>query len=229
MQDNSNQQNYEGNAPSNAEYNGEENYEGYEFNEYNGENQENNEQYEGEYNEQNETGENQEYNEQYDNQQYEGEYQNEQVNEEEQHFTYRERIINELYTTEKNYVEAMDVCLKFYYNELSQKPDIISRDNVAVLFMGLDSVKVINSEVLNNMTELKKQDKLYTDIGKTFTALLPFLNVYTTYVGNSDNVNDLLAKLDGNSSFVKLLEKIRCGQTPELLDLRSYLIQVCSY
>ncbi|BFU25671.1 Rho guanine nucleotide exchange factor, putative [Entamoeba histolytica HM-1:IMSS-B] len=139
---------------------------------------------------------------------------------------YRERIVNEMFDTEKSYVNSMEICIKGYYEPLIQSGHSVApADKVNAVFLHFQSVLSINKELLKNMTELKEKGELSTRLGEAFSQFIPMMNVYKLFLGNSDTSLQFLVELEKSSKFNDILDLLRSHLPGDnQLDLRSYLI-----
>ncbi|EDR27611.1 Rho/RAC guanine nucleotide exchange factor, putative [Entamoeba dispar SAW760] len=139
---------------------------------------------------------------------------------------YRERIVNEMFDTEKSYVSSMETCIKGYYDPLIQSGHSVApADKVNAVFLHFQSVLSINKELLKNMTELKEKGELSTKLGEAFSQFIPMMNVYKLFLGNSDTSLQFLVELEKSCKFNDVLDLLRSHLPGDnQLDLRSYLI-----
>ncbi|KAL7714471.1 Rho guanine nucleotide exchange factor [Entamoeba marina] len=139
---------------------------------------------------------------------------------------YRERVVNEIYDTEFSYVSSMEHCCIGYYIPLTTSENIkIPLDIVNTIFLHFSSVLNINKVFLENMTIMKKEGTLSTELGAAFNQFVPFLNVYKLFLGNSDNCLQALAEFEKKASHMEILDILQNRIPSEnQLDLRSYLI-----
>ncbi|EKE37057.1 hypothetical protein ENUP19_0252G0029 [Entamoeba nuttalli] len=142
--------------------------------------------------------------------------------------SYRERILDEFVSSEYTYVIGLKICSKFFEEPLSKQQKYCPPNLFSIVFKGFDDVYRINSNLLQELNNLKNHvdgKSLDTHLGEAFSQFIPLLNVYKTYVGNTEAQFAALDRLESKSSFKKLCfnlqSKISVGHA---LNLRSYLI-----
>ncbi|EDR29148.1 Rho/RAC guanine nucleotide exchange factor, putative [Entamoeba dispar SAW760] len=141
---------------------------------------------------------------------------------------YRERILDEFVSSEYTYVIGLKICSKFFEEPLSKQQKYCPPNLFSIVFKGFNDVYRINSNLLQELNNLKNHvngKSLDTHLGEAFSQFIPLLNVYKTYVGNTEAQFAALDRLESKSSFKKLCfnlqSKISVGHA---LNLRSYLI-----
>lgn len=139
----------------------------------------------------------------------------------------RNKILDEIYATEKSYVESMGLCIEYFYKELNgdKNPTQMTKEEVQDLFQHYDQILNINKGFKETLDRLKKENKLGLEIGKTFNTFIPFFKVYIPFVSHYDKVNVIMNKYEKDDSFYEAMLKIMNKIPTDVpLDLRSYLI-----
>ncbi|ELP84638.1 Rho/RAC guanine nucleotide exchange factor, putative [Entamoeba invadens IP1] len=136
--------------------------------------------------------------------------------------TQRERIVDEIYTTEQSYVSSMDRCVEFYKKRLEQSPSLISREDVGIIFEHFEEILAINKQFARILEDSFKKGELPYKVGEIFKKFIPFFKSYFLYISHYETSNKTLAEYEKRDKFYQTLEEI--SLFPNTLDLRSYLI-----
>ena len=74
----------------------------------------------------------------------------------------RQRILDEIYATEKSYVESMGYCIEYFYKLLNsdKNPTQMTREEVQNLFQHYDQILNINKGFKEAMDDLRQKNKL---------------------------------------------------------------------
>jgi FYVE/RhoGEF/PH domain-containing protein 5/6 len=155
----------------------------------------------------------------------------------------RELIVREIYDTEKNYIESLDVCIQvtiqhgvcvcaecvqFFLQPLRKAVDqgraIIPQQNIDQVFLNMEDVVQVNRVLFRSLEERLTQWSNTQRIGDVFADMSPYLKVYIEYTKSQDDVFKALDKCEGKEAFQRFLRER--GEIAEVrgLELRSYLI-----
>ena len=148
-------------------------------------------------------------------------------------------ILEEILNTEQDYVEDLRIIVKAQ-NGLTQDKAIPLQD-INTLFSNIQQILSVHEEIykmLNiRITSTKSEECWNCSVGDIFTKLADFLKVYTTYVSNQNNQNQIADQnLHHNKNFVaSLLKNVPEFESKEVatVSFHSYLIKpiqrICKY
>eukprot|EP01088_Endostelium_zonatum_P015996 TRINITY_DN4135_c0_g1_i6.p1 TRINITY_DN4135_c0_g1~~TRINITY_DN4135_c0_g1_i6.p1 ORF type:complete len:436 (-),score=102.46 TRINITY_DN4135_c0_g1_i6:73-1380(-) len=138
-------------------------------------------------------------------------------------------VLKEIISTEKTYVESLQVAINFYLKPMLQdakagtKPFLNSRD-VTKLFGTLEMIASVNTGLL---TELQNSMKRYPTVnifGDVYLKMSNQLKVYSNYINSFDDATEVLKRLMTNKDFPIYVKELQ-QRSNSTLDLASLLIQ----
>jgi hypothetical protein len=143
----------------------------------------------------------------------------------------RNESLREIYSSEKKYVEALQLCMEEYYHPLlrmSQQQRVgvrpmVGRAEVKDIFSTLEIIVELNRGLLADLHHRLSQWPSVQKFGDLFIRMAPILRLYSGYVRNFDLAQKtVLTRRETNTSFVEFLaeKEKNCGG----LQLESYLI-----
>ncbi|EDR24412.1 Rho/RAC guanine nucleotide exchange factor, putative [Entamoeba dispar SAW760] len=141
--------------------------------------------------------------------------------------TQRQKIIEEIYTTEEFYIQSMEYCLNFFCKVMKNEKNqsIIPLEDVDIIFEHYDEVLNINKKFFLALKKLRETHQIETRLGQIFKLFTPFFKVYFLYISHYDDSNQVLTEYERNPKFNELLTSLQTQiPTTTNLDLRSYLI-----
>lgn len=128
--------------------------------------------------------------------------------------TKRDQIAREILTTERTFVDLLQIALKEYYLPLlKSQPQIIPMDKLNTIFGNMRDVLHTNTILLNDLEDKMKDWGPQQKIGDAFAKLAPFLKIYTLYVSNFDNATATLDACEKIPAFAAFLEA--CHDKPD--------------
>jgi RhoGEF domain len=136
----------------------------------------------------------------------------------------RVHAVEELVTTERDYVGDLHLIIEEFLTPLRERADKIgvTKDDIDVLFSCVEILVTVNQEVLTDMSNKR------LTIADVFKNMSPYLKMYTSYCINQPHA---LAKLEQltkqNKGFYRFLEEAMAKPRARGLQLRAYLIKVC--
>eukprot|EP01133_Synstelium_polycarpum_P015395 gene15395-18258_t len=113
-----------------------------------------------------------------------------------------------IYNTERTYTRTLEQ-LSTHFIEPLRKNNLISVDDVKLIFGGLDSIIGINLTLFSDIEHILKNWTPYSIIGKSFTTLGVFLKAYTDYVKNFDHS---LQRIEACSKDMKFVAFIKAAE-----------------
>lgn len=149
--------------------------------------------------------------------------------------TKREHIAKEIYSTEKTYVESLDVAHKVYVENMKRWASEGSfnfklSDYNAIFTNAYSSMKQYSDHFFKILGERIFDEKTkeylpFSMISKSFLVVTPFLKTYKDYCSNFGNATAHIRKLKAsNSEFKKNMAILDKDERTSRLGLNSYLI-----
>eukprot|EP01105_Mastigella_eilhardi_P018961 TRINITY_DN4436_c0_g1_i2.p1 TRINITY_DN4436_c0_g1~~TRINITY_DN4436_c0_g1_i2.p1 ORF type:complete len:1333 (+),score=393.10 TRINITY_DN4436_c0_g1_i2:58-4056(+) len=128
----------------------------------------------------------------------------------------RTYIAQEILSTEKSYVDGLNILIRNYVKPLSTacgtSNQIVSREDVKSLFSNIEIITNFNTVLLEGLTARLSTWSENTLLGDIFVHLAAFLRCYVEYVNNYDSALALLAALRRDNkkfaAFVKQMETL---------------------
>ena len=134
----------------------------------------------------------------------------------------RNKVLQEILSTEKFYLKKMKLVVSVVREQLTQQK-IASQQQIDKIFLGIDDIISLSNEFVN---VLEKKLSHSDSIGEIFLDLAP--SIRPTYAKNVENHWETLVTLDElekKDSYVTFMEQI--FPQMEGLNLRAYLIMPC--
>jgi hypothetical protein len=153
----------------------------------------------------------------------------------------RIKLLEEILTSEQNYIRNLDLLWKMYYGPLvEKKPDPYQKNrfdtpgdipNAAKMFPpNLSTVMTINQAFLKKLTEryeLYDEESMYfLMIGDLFIEMAPFFKVYVTYLSAYERSMTIIRRNRKSRSFSRWLDRRKKLPDSHGLDIGSLLITV---
>eukprot|EP01084_Bolivina_argentea_P276930 472634_1 len=126
----------------------------------------------------------------------------------------RAEAVKELISTEKTYVEGLQLCIHAYLNGLSQNKKIIATKDLKIIFSDIEMICKLNQTFLDDLqSRYISFNNHKTMIGDRFIEFTPYFKMYQNYCNNYVNANILLEKYNNKKSFINYCNeaKQRCS------------------
>lgn len=138
----------------------------------------------------------------------------------------RNEIAKEILTTERKYVQNLDVLVTKFLEPM-QSNNIISPSHIKNIFSNIIMIRSYNEQLLSRLEErMSNWFSSGQKLGDIFLEMTEFLKVYTMYVNNYNTSIATMTQLLGeNSKFAAFVEKMRVNPDCAGLDFASFLIQ----
>lgn len=141
----------------------------------------------------------------------------------------REKAAREALTTERTYVENLELMVREYLVPLRAKAceprAFITPETVATLFSNVEALIPVHKEFLAKLEErLAEWDNAKTPLSDIFNKLAPALKLYVQYVSSFDRSSNVLTALLENSDFRKWHEAVCHKPELKMLRLNAFLI-----
>ena len=151
-------------------------------------------------------------------------------------------VFEELITTEKQYIENLEVITDLFIRPLKQR-EILNKIQLSNLFSNVETLyQQVNCELLKRFEslELKLQkeegnlESLLKNIGEIFCEFAPLFKLYAVYCSNQPNIHDRILQFkEENSKFDNFLKRTQKKRECRKLDLEAFLItplqRLCKY
>jgi hypothetical protein len=144
----------------------------------------------------------------------------------------RQHVINEILSTERDYLRDLRWVLEQYVEPIKASNVINARDQQH-LFSNLASLCHLHEEILS-MLEKSTAAGANAAIGQTFLRIGSYLKVYATYVTDQEGTREfIIAKRAESPQFAEHCEMVKALPQSRSLDLEAFLIKpvqrVCQY
>jgi hypothetical protein len=144
----------------------------------------------------------------------------------------RQHVINEILSTERDYLRDLRWVLEQYVEPIKASNVISTRDQLH-LFSNLASLCHLHEEILS-MLEKSTAAGANAAIGQTFLRIGSYLKVYATYVTDQEGTREfIIAKRAEAPQFAEHCEMVKALPQSRSLDLEAFLIKpvqrVCQY
>jgi hypothetical protein len=103
----------------------------------------------------------------------------------------RESIMNEIISTERDYISDLNILVNVFLFPIKLK-EVISIDDINILFSNVETLVNCNTQLLKDWeTEKKTQNETQKSdieiLGEIFMKMSPFFKMYTVYCANQPN------------------------------------------
>eukprot|EP00057_Strongylocentrotus_purpuratus_P009310 XP_011663784.1 PREDICTED: LOW QUALITY PROTEIN: rho guanine nucleotide exchange factor 39 [Strongylocentrotus purpuratus] len=128
----------------------------------------------------------------------------------------REKILTEIFASERRYLEQLDIIITHFIKPLRQL-GIVPENDIRIMFGDITAIQAINKELLAHMEEMS--------IGEAFLQLAPYIKLYCTYANNFEKAVDLLQEWGNKTAkFVRFLRETEKKEQCRSLTLHALLI-----
>eukprot|EP01114_Cavostelium_apophysatum_P002752 TRINITY_DN1243_c0_g1_i1.p1 TRINITY_DN1243_c0_g1~~TRINITY_DN1243_c0_g1_i1.p1 ORF type:complete len:1135 (-),score=369.28 TRINITY_DN1243_c0_g1_i1:198-3602(-) len=147
----------------------------------------------------------------------------------------RAEVINEIITTERDYVSDLNVIVEVFLLPIKLKGAMPTED-VNIVFSNVETLVNCNTQVIRDWDERKKSSAGKDDailIGEIFDKLSPFFKMYSVYCANQPNAMIKLQEYSRKPEFLQTLKICSTDPRAKGLSLNSFLIKpiqrICKY
>jgi len=151
-------------------------------------------------------------------------------------------VFEELITTEKQYIENLEVITDLFIRPLKQR-EILNKIQLSNLFSNVETLYLqVNCELLKRFEALELKlhkeecnlESLLKNIGEIFCEFAPLFKLYAVYCSNQPNIHDRILQFkEENSKFDNFLKRTQKKRECRKLDLEAFLItplqRLCKY
>ncbi|EKE39392.1 hypothetical protein ENUP19_0294G0020 [Entamoeba nuttalli] len=120
----------------------------------------------------------------------------------------RERIVDEIYTTEESYVKTLEQCIEYYYKPFLQCNEL-NETRKNEIFLYLPEVLSTATAFLKDMESYRNNKTLENKVVDCFKRFIPYLKVYKMFIGNNEICLHALAAIEKSPIVVSFLEQCR--------------------
>jgi len=128
----------------------------------------------------------------------------------------RQRVRSEINSTEQTYVESLFKCIHIFFKPIQAKPQKydLTPQHVTVMFSNLESIANFHTAFFRELT-------VTTSAGIVILKYADALEMYSTYLGNYNDMISMFSEQQKNKKFSKFLS-VKTKETN--MDVLSYLI-----
>ncbi|XP_065056008.1 spermatogenesis-associated protein 13-like [Rhopilema esculentum] len=146
----------------------------------------------------------------------------------------RSKCINELLTTEKDYVKTLKDVTEGYLIQSRKRPDLFSQDDIAIIFCNIEDILKLHEEFFEKLRRrVNKRDLFKTEIGDLFISHKNDFDLYSEYCNNHPNANIRLHGLQREKRYKLFFESCRLIQQMIPLSIDAFLLtpvqKICKY
>jgi hypothetical protein len=136
----------------------------------------------------------------------------------------RDNIKQEILSTEKKYLESLDILNNIYLTPLIQKKLLISTE-INDLILVLNIIMNFSKQLVKNIESSIETDNL----GEKFLIVIPFLKTYTDYFNKYEKVSTIIrnAKQENKKFAEWLIKTEKKCRIENKLNLGSYMVMPC--
>jgi len=150
-------------------------------------------------------------------------------------FQIREKILEELLNTERNYVNDLRLTIGLFLQPTRVDEQLLSEADILVIFMNIEMILAVNTQLLDVLEDLFK-DRIdgQIKISHIFAKILDFLKVYAFYCSNYRKAIAHSAERErANPIYAKFLKDMSDHPACNGLYLKDFLIKpvqrLCKY
>eukprot|EP00968_Pinguiococcus_pyrenoidosus_P026280 scaffold7066_cov253-Pinguiococcus_pyrenoidosus.AAC.54 len=148
----------------------------------------------------------------------------------------RARAVDEIYTTEKTYVEAVDIIvntflipMEIYSKELADMPGStrVSPEDLSAVFANIKTVLACNQQFLADLEKhvtCESHERVLKTV-QTMSQYAQFFKMYSVYINNYDNSARVLARLKQNPQVAAFIRACELQASCKSRMLADFLIQ----
>ncbi|ELR18659.1 RhoGEF domain containing protein [Acanthamoeba castellanii str. Neff] len=144
----------------------------------------------------------------------------------------RNRVINEIVNTERDYVQDLKIMLTLFRMPLDEE-GILTKEELSTIFSNLSMLLHVNSELYDDISKRVKETN-GEELGQCFVLLADYLKMYSQYCSNQAAAREAVVNASKtNPRFRAFQEKMAVNPELNGLTLRDYLIKpvqrLCKY
>eukprot|EP01103_Thecamoeba_quadrilineata_P000487 TRINITY_DN1041_c0_g1_i1.p1 TRINITY_DN1041_c0_g1~~TRINITY_DN1041_c0_g1_i1.p1 ORF type:complete len:864 (+),score=169.79 TRINITY_DN1041_c0_g1_i1:34-2625(+) len=145
-------------------------------------------------------------------------------------FNQRVRIMMEIVSTERTYVNNLSTVVETFLMPLRKErpgPQMVSQEQLNVIFSNLEEILRTNRLLLHRLeTRMNQWTDDYQEIGDIFKQILPFLKIYNIYTAQQEEALSTLAEAEKQPIFMNFEKEWneKSKGTMAGMTLRAYLI-----
>uniref|UniRef100_A0A6A7G6Q8 Pleckstrin domain-containing protein n=1 Tax=Hirondellea gigas TaxID=1518452 RepID=A0A6A7G6Q8_9CRUS len=144
----------------------------------------------------------------------------------------RERVVNEILSTELTYIQSLRVLDKLYIQPLTAlaaaggSKTVLQKKHIEAIFSNIAFILPLNEKFYEDINQsISSWDNECTQIAPIFADFVPYFKMYTSYVNNHDNAVEVLQKQsETNEKFQKFSELNEENPEANSQKLASFLI-----
>ncbi|KAJ3223727.1 hypothetical protein HK099_000747 [Clydaea vesicula] len=130
----------------------------------------------------------------------------------------RQEVIYEILTTEKDFVDDLNIIIELYLNGL-KKNKLLRQKDLSVIFSNIESILPINQKLLQLIEERFASDKnVVNQLGDIFIQVADYLKIYAMYCSNHPHALVKLQSVRQNKNVAKFLDELIKNTDPSHVD-----------
>lgn len=141
----------------------------------------------------------------------------------------RAKVIEEIFTTEHEYVNSLTLLREMYYLPLKYchrlGVDVMTKDDFGKIFYGFETIYQLNEKFLHDLEEHKANGTISNTIGQLFKLYAPSMKLYIDYVNRYETALQTIQKLRESSQvFEHFLEENQKDPDSQRRNIQDFLI-----
>jgi len=145
----------------------------------------------------------------------------------------KQAIIQEMISTERDYVQDLDLVVSLYITPLRVK-NILSDLYIGIIFSNWELLANVNQQLLRDLERGMRQSHITQNVGKIFLVMADYLKMYKVYCASHTNsVTTLEQLISSYPKFKAFVQDVEADPRSRGLTLNSFLIKpvqrICKY
>eukprot|EP00457_Paulinella_chromatophora_P000162 gb/GEZN01000162.1/.p1 GENE.gb/GEZN01000162.1/~~gb/GEZN01000162.1/.p1 ORF type:complete len:1957 (+),score=384.58 gb/GEZN01000162.1/:92-5962(+) len=128
----------------------------------------------------------------------------------------RQKVIAEILTTEKSYLESLNVLVDLWHDPLTLA-NVLSKDDVELLMRNVPEIQAVHAKFLERLQKRMQRWSKQPEIGDLFIDVINQVRaIYPKYVNNHEDAIDLIKTLENNPKYERFQNHARqCREHPK--------------
>ncbi|KAI8833753.1 hypothetical protein BC829DRAFT_407635 [Chytridium lagenaria] len=146
----------------------------------------------------------------------------------------RQEVVFEILSTEKDYVDDLNIIIDVYIKPL-KKTKLIRPKDMSVVFSNIEAIAPVNRELLKSFETRQSEspNNVVEQVGDIFIGVSDYLKMYTMYCSNHPYALMKLQAVRNSKGVAKFLDQCAASQECRNMALSHYLLKpvqrICKY
>ncbi|EFA79330.1 RhoGEF domain-containing protein [Heterostelium album PN500] len=134
---------------------------------------------------------------------------------------YRDKITQEIFKTEKDYVTNLSICINNYMTPLKE---LLNKDQIKTIFSDIQIIHAFGQKLIEKLRPRIESWNHRQRLGDIFLEIADFLKVYTGYIQNYNNALAMLDEIRKKDKISHALNECRAHPDCKGFELSAFLI-----